>query len=94
MEPGDFNAIQRWNIKEDEEGSKLDTIREEDHLLARAGEIWHIDNVGGETIGKESSIVTGEQAKMIFLCMEEQQRLGRRLEELQALTEMVIIQTS
>lgn len=94
MQPGDFNAIQSWSIKEEEEDRKLDAIREEEHLFTRAGETWHIDDVSGGTIGKKSRIVTGEQAKIIFLCMEEQQRFERRLEELQALTEMVVTQTS
>lgn len=93
MQPEELSAIQRWDIKEEDRNGKLETIKEEEHLLTRSGETWHIDGVSGETIGKESSIVTIEQAKMIFLCMEEQQRLERRLEELQALTELVVKET-
>ena len=46
MQPGDFNAIQSWSIKEEEEDRKLDAIREEEHLFTRAGETWHIDEIG------------------------------------------------
>ena len=40
MQPEDVGAISRWSLKQEEEGEKdseLDTIREDKHLLSRAG---------------------------------------------------------